>query len=545
MQEADWLDTSPSVQNAGSQLSQDTLLVHHFLQVSARRTPHKLALVCGEERLSFGRIEELSNRLAHALIAAGVVRGDRVAVYMDNAVEAVVAIFGILKAGAVFSIINPTTKADKLAYLMRDARPVAMITTNDAQRRRVIGEMLPAVAIPLVVWVNGVPDVEIPASVRACDWESLLAAASPELPCAGTIDVDLATIIYTSGSTGNPKGVMSTHHNMVFAATSISTYLENAADDIVFCALPLAFDYGLYQVIMAMRVGATLVLEKNFVFPYKAIEIMIRERVTGLPGVPTMFALLLSLRDLASHDLSALRYITNTAAALPVSHILELRAAFPHARLYSMYGLTECKRVSYLPPDELDRRPSSVGVAIPGTEVYIVDNDGNRLLPGAVGELVVRGSHVMRGYWEKPEETARRYKPGPLPGEMVLYTGDLFRMDDEGYLYFVSRKDDIIKSRGEKVSPKEIENTLYALDGVLEAAVIGVPDETLGEAIKVFVAPKEGVALSEREIRAFCARHLEDFMVPKYVEIWPALPKGGTGKIDKKELKACAASRAH
>lgn len=520
------------------------MLVHHFLEDSTRRTPQKIALVCGEQRLSFAQIDAAANQLANALIAEGVARGDRVALYMENAVETVVAIFGILKAGAVFSVINPSTKADKLVYMMHDERPSALITANQAQTRRVVAQTLPMAPVPLMVWVGGVPDGEALAGVRVRDWDDLLAGASTVAPRVATIDLDLSTIIYTSGSTGNPKGVMSTHRNMVFAATSISAYLENSAADIIFCALPLAFDYGLYQLIMSMRVGATLVLEKNFVFPYKAIEIMIRERVTGLPGVPTMFALLLGLKDLATYDLSALRYISNTAAALPVSHILKLRDAFPQVTLFSMYGLTECKRVSYLPPAELDRRPGSVGIAIPGTEVYIVDDDGNKTPPGVIGELVVRGSHVMRGYWEKPEETAKRFKPGAIPGEMVLYTGDLFRVDEEGFLYFISRKDDIIKSRGEKVSPKEIENTLYTLESVLEVAVVGVPDDVLGEAIKVFVAPKEGAVLTERDVRAHCSRHLEDFMMPKYVEIWSELPKGGTGKIDKKELKACAVSPA-
>lgn len=520
------------------------MLVHQFLEQSARTAPWKTALVCGDERLSYARLDAASNQLAHALIAAGVARGDRVAVYMDNSVEAAISIFGILKAGAVFSVINPTTKAEKLAYMLRDERPAALITSNDTLRVRVAAEALPAAPVPLVLWVGGVPGIAAPPAVRFESWERALAGVSDAAPRVGTIDLDLATIIYTSGSTGNPKGVMSTHCSMVFAATSITTYLENTPDDVIFCALPLAFDYGLYQLIMAVRVGATLVLEKNFVYPYKALEIMARERVTGFPGVPTMFALLLGLKDLAAHDLGALRYVTNTAAALPVSHILKLRAAFPQARLYSMYGLTECKRVSYLPPEELDRRPDSVGIAIPGTEVYVVDDAGRKAPPGAVGELVVRGSHVMRGYWEKPEETARRYKPGALPGEMVLYTGDLFRMDAQGFLYFVGRQDDIIKSRGEKVSPKEIENTLYAMEGVLDVAVVGVPDETLGEAIQVFIAPIEGVTLTERDVRAFCARRLEDFMMPKYIEIRAVLPKGGTGKIDKKELRACAVSRA-
>ncbi|GAC1445114.1 MAG: class I adenylate-forming enzyme family protein [Chloroflexota bacterium] len=518
-------------------------LVHHFLEDSARWSPDKTALVCGDRRLSFREIDEASNRVANGLVAEGVARADRVAVYMENSIEVVVAIFGILKAGAIFSVIDSSTKADKLAYMVRDERPVALMTANDTLRRRVMYEMLPLAPVPLVIWTGDLPEGEAPDAVRFRDWESLVATESMEAPRVATIDLDLATIIYTSGSTGNPKGVMSTHRNMVFAATSISTYLENTSDDIIFCALPLAFDYGLYQLIMAMRVGATLVLEKNFVFPHRALEIVIRERVTGFPGVPTMFSTLLDLKDLQSYDLKSLRYISNTAAALPVSHIVGLRAAFPRVTLFSMYGLTECKRVSYLPPEELDRRSGSVGIAIPGTEVYIIDHEGNRVGPGVVGELIVRGSHVMRGYWEKPDETAKRYKPGSIPGEVVLHTGDLFRTDDEGFLYFVGRQDDIIKSRGEKVSPKEIENALYGMEGVLEVAVIGIPDEKLGEAIQIFVAPKAGAPITERDIRAYCARHLEDFMAPKYVEIWPSLPKGGSGKIEKKELRACVESR--
>jgi acyl-coenzyme A synthetase/AMP-(fatty) acid ligase len=303
----------------------------------------------------------------------------------------------------------------------------------------------------------------------------------------------------------------------------------------------LSFGYGLYQLITCMAAGATLVLEKNFVFPARALEIMVRERVTGFPGVPTMFALLLGLTDLARHDLHALRYVTNAGAALPVSHLQALHAALPHVQIFSMYGQTECQRVCYLPPEEVERRPGSVGIAIPGTEVYIVDESGARVPPGTVGELVVRGSHVMRGYWEKPKETAERFRPGSLPGETVLYTNDLFRMDEDGFLYFVSRKDDIIKTRGEKVSPKEVENALFAMDGVREVAVVGVPDETLGEAVKAFVVPQDGVLLTEREIRAYCAQHLEDFMVPTYVVFLSGLPKMSSGKIDRQELRACAA----
>lgn len=246
-----------------------------------------------------------------------------------------------------------------------------------------------------------------------------------------------------------------------------------------------------------------------------------------------MFSMIMGLNNLSQFDLRRLRMITNTAAALSERHIKDLRALFPQATLFSMYGLTECKRVTYLPPDQLDKRPTSVGRGMPNEEVWLVDEQGRRLPNGSTGELVIRGSNVMRGYWEKPEHTARRLKPGPTPGEMLLYSGDVFRTDAEGYLYFVARKDDIIKSRGEKVSPKEVENILYALDGVQDAAVVGVPDDILGQAIKAFVVLRSGYSHSEKDVLRHCHKHLESFMVPKYIAIVPELPKTDTGKIKK------------
>ena len=358
---------------------------------------------------------------------------------------------------------------------------------------------------------------------------------------SGCIDLDLAALIYTSGSTGTAKGVMLTHLNIVSAATSITHYLENTENDVILNVLPLSFDYGLYQLLMAFKLGATLVLERSFTYPGAVLERIGEEGVTGFPIVPTIAALLLQL-DLSQFDLGSLRYVTNTAAALPVSHIERLRKLLPAAKLYSMYGLTECKRVSYLPPEQLDIRPDSIGRGMPNEEVYLVDDDGHRVSSG-VGELVVRGSNVMAGYWEMPEETARALRPGPFPGERVLYSGDLFRIDDEGYLYFVGRKDDIIKTRGEKVSPREVENALCGCEGIAEAAVVGVPDEILGHAVKAVVTLAAGSRLTERDIMRYCADHLEDFMVPRIIEIRPLLPKTGSGKIDKLELKTTGLTR--
>jgi acyl-CoA synthetase (AMP-forming)/AMP-acid ligase II len=317
----------------------------------------------------------------------------------------------------------------------------------------------------------------------------------------------------------------------------VSQYLGLRQTDRIFCALPLAFDYGLYQVLMAVRIGATVILEQSFVYPARALEVMARARATVFPGVPTMFAMLIGFGAINRYDLSALRLMTSTAAALPEAHIRAIRRAFPGVTFYSMYGLTECKRVSYLPPDQLDLRPNSVGRGMPNQEVWLVDDAGHRLPNGAQGELVVRGSHVMAGYWRRPEETHERLRPGAAPGERVLFTGDIFRTDEDGYLYFVARKDDIIKSRGEKISPREVENVLSALTGVAQAAVLGTPDPLLGEAIEAYVVIQPSSRLTERDIFRHCLDHLEQFMVPKSVTIVPSLPMTSTGKVDKRALR--------
>lgn len=504
------------------------MLVQHFLEHSADRLPTKVCLVCDDRRFTYAQIEQQANRLAHALIAYGVRRGDRVMLYLPNCVELVIGIFAALKAGGVFVIINPTTKAGKLAYIVDHCAAAALIT--DAHGAAGLLDIRPQLSTLRVVIATGGAE-----SIGAIDFQAVQARFPDARPPAINIDLDLACLIYTSGSTGAPKGVMSDHSNVVFAAGAIIEYLGNTEDDVVINVLPLSFDYGLYQLLMTFKFGGRLILEKGFAYPAAILRRIAAERVTGLPGVPTLFALLLEL-DLGAFDLSSLRYLTNTAAALPVDHIRRLRDKFPNVTLFSMYGLTETKRTLYLPPDQLDRRPGSVGIAIPGTEVWLEDEQGNRLGPDQIGELIVRGRHVMRGYWQDPIATAQRYRPGPLPGERVCHTGDLFRMDADGYFYFVGRRDDIIKSRGEKVAPKEVENVLYALPGVVEAAVVGVPDPVLGEAIKAFIVTRDDT-LTAADVLHHCRAHLEDFMLPKYVEFCPELPKTPSGKIKKTDLR--------
>jgi len=509
------------------------LLVNDFLEQSAACLPDKIALVCDGQRLTYAQVDAMADRLARALQAQGVGRGDRVILYLPNSVELVVGIFATLKANGVFVVVNATTKRDKLIYMMNNCGATVLVT-RAASARLVEDVLEQAPDLRFAILTGDASGKASSTRKQMLDFveiQQVYPATWPERRC---IDQDLACLIYTSGSTGDPKGVMSSHSNVVFATNSIITYLENREDDIVIDVLPLSFDYGLYQLLMVFKFGGTLVLERSFAYPVQILKRMEEERVTGFPGVPTMFAMLLQM-DLSEYDLSSLRYFTNTAAALPPSHIKQIRETFPWATMVSMYGLTETKRTLFLPPEQLDVRPGSVGIAIPGTEVWIEDEDGNRLGPSQVGELVIRGRHVMCGYWQNPEATAKRFRPGPIPGERVCYSDDLFKMDDEGYLYFVGRKDDIIKSRGEKVAPKEIENVLYGIPDVVEAAVIGVPDPILGQAMKAFVVV-EGNGLTEKDVLRHCRANLENFMVPQIIEFRDELPMTTSGKIKKTDL---------
>ena len=494
-------------------------LLHDLLADTARARPEAIAVTSGRATIRYRELARRSDALARTLADAGVERGDRVVIFADNGIDAVVAFWATLKANAVAVIVHPQTKPNKLDYLLADSRARAMIANPH---------------LPFAEPAAGAVHLRSVLVTGTSEWEEAQAAGAP--PVRRCIDIDLAAIIYTSGSTGEPKGVMLTHRNMLAAESSISEYLEIRSDDVILCVLPLAFDYGLYQMIMAVGAGARLVLERSFAFPAEILALVAAERVTGFPGVPTMFATMLAMRSVSKFDLTSIRYVTNTAAALPVKHVLALRDLFPAAKIFSMYGLTECKRCTYLPPEDLVRKPDSVGIAIPNTELWIVDDEDRRLPPGQVGQLVIRGATVMRGYWDKPEATAKKLRPGPLPGEVVLYTGDLCRLDDEGYLYFVARMDDVIKSRGEKVPPKAVESAILDIPGVREVAVIGVPDELLGQAIKAFVVVDPEVALDPAAIQRECRARLESFMVPTQIVLRDALPKSGNGKIQKTDL---------
>jgi len=511
--------------------------LHDYLHATAARLPDKVALVCDGRRLTYAELEARSNALAHALVRRGVRRGDRVVVFADNTVQTVVSFWGVLKANAVTALVNSQVKTEKLAHLLEDCRPTALVT--DARHTAIFAAAAARSPHLKSVIISGPRDAARTAGLPAVsDWDAALAAEPADAPPPRqNLDIDLASIVYSSGSTGDPKAIMLTHRNMLTAATSISTYLENTEDDVILDVLPLSLTYGLYQLITTVKVGARLVLERSFAYPAQVLQRMVEEGVTGLPGVPTMWAILTGMESLGGYDLSRLRYLTNAAAACPVKHLLRLHELLPHARIFSMYGQTECARGAYLPPEDLERKPGSIGIAPPNMEFWLVDENDRKLGPNQIGQLVIRSAMVMRGYWEKPEATAERLRPGPLPGETVLYTGDYGRLDDEGYLYFVSRMDDIIKSRGEKVSPKEVENALVDIPGVKEAAVIGIPDALLGQAVKAFLILEPGVTRSVKEVQLECGKRLEAFMVPREVEFVPDLPRTSGGKIKKSDLR--------
>lgn len=511
-------------------------LLHDSLADRAAENPSKAAVISGKGVLSYGELDERSARLAHTLQQAGVRRGDRVAVFMDNTLEAATSVFGILRAGAAFVMVNPLTKAPKLQYIANDCRIRGLLT--DAHLGSVVREAWEDIPSLRIVVQSGEDPVARNGSgpVRWMSFEHAVRAGE-RAGSPGTIPTDLAALIYTSGSTGNPKGVVHTHRSMVFARGSVSEYLGIQRDDVILNVLPLAFDYGLYQLLMAVGAGATLVLERSFAYPGKVFASMEEHGVTVFPGVPTVFSLLL-----ASHRRKALRFpevraVTNTAAALPTEFFQGLREIFPNADLFPMYGLTECKRVSYLPPDRVDDKPGSVGIPIPGTEVFLRGPEGEPVAPGEAGILHVRGPHLMLGYWESPEQTREMLVPGDIEGEVVLRTGDWFRMDADGFLYFLGRSDDIIKTRGEKVSPAEVEEALYAIPGVREAAVRGVADPVLGEAIRAYVVVSPDSGLDERALRRGLSGRLESFMVPRELVFRDSLPKSPNGKILRRGLE--------
>src|SRR5664280_2926542 len=505
--------------------------------ISARKNTNKTAVIVKNREYSYYDLKTEAEKMARHLLFAGIKRGDRVAVYMNNSWQSIVSIYGITLSGAVFLVINPQTKAGKLHYILKDSGARILITES-LQKNELISTLDDSSDIEEVIITGDISAISGLTKVASVDFEeALLTGANTSTILPKAIPNDLAALIYTSGSTGFPKGVMMTHQSMVFTSWSLVEYLRLSEEDRIILLLPLAFDYGLYQLLMAITIGGTLIVEQSFTFPasvYKQIEL---SKPTVFPGVPTIYAMMIAANKKSGLAFDCIRKVTNTAAALPEEFIPDLKRIFPNALIFKMYGLTECKRVCYLEPELVDIKTESVGKAIPGTEIFLLSQDGKPVQPGERGILHIRGPHVMLGYWHKEELSREMLREGTLPGERILCSNDWFKMDEDGFLYFQGRTDDIIKTRGEKVSPLEIENIIYKIPGIKEVAVIGVPDELMGEAIIAFVTTHGNSEIGETEIQKECSSRLELFMIPKRIIFLTEMPKSSNSKIDKKELR--------
>ncbi len=541
----------------------ESALLPELISQAACRVPGGIALGYGKAALTYGELDASVRQFASGLLGLGLLRGERVAIYLEKRFETVIASFGAPSGGGVFVPVNPLLKPEQVAFILQDCNVRVLLTSPDRLalladalplcpdlRHVVVTDAAPGLPVAQVASVHGLPVTR---------WSDLL--ASPPRPGHRVIDVDMAAILYTSGSTGKPKGVVLSHRNMVAGAKSVASYLENNAQDTLLAALPLSFDAGFSQLTTAFHVGARVVL-LNYLMPRDVLKAMEREQVTGLTAVPPLYIQLTQMEWPAAIN-AHLRYFANTGGRMPRETLTLLRQRVPKAKPFLMYGLTEAFRSTYLPPEEVDRRPDSIGKAVPNAEILVLRDDGSPCAPQETGELVHRGALVGQGYWNDAEKTAERYKllapdaPGRAPGlqlpEYAVFSGDNVRMDAEGFLYFIGRRDEMMKTSGYRVSPTEVEEIVYATKLVGECAAFGVEHATLGQAIHVIATPPavdgdQGLLVDTAALApallAACRIHMPAYMVPAGIEFVPGpLPRNPNGKIDRKLLASTWVAR--
>jgi len=513
-------------------------LVQELIYCSAEQRPEAEALRDKGNQLSYQQFAGTVDRAASLFLNLGLSRAERVAVYMEKRLETVTALFGAAAAGGVFVPVNPLLKPEQVGHILNDCNVRVLVTSPER-----LEQLRPTLAgchdLRAVVLVGG-NLVDAPDGIEVVNWSEC--ERVPAISKHKVIDADLAAILYTSGSTGRPKGVVLSHRNLVAGAASVTQYLENTSEDRILSVLPLSFDYGLSQLTTAFHVGACCVL-MNYLLPRDVVRAVARERITGLAAVPPLWVQLAPL-DWPEGITNHLRYITNSGGHMPKSTLDALRTKLPQTRPYLMYGLTEAFRSTYLPPEEVDRRPDSIGKAIPNAEILIVREDGTSCAPGEPGELVHRGIHVAQGYWNDPEKTSDRFRPvpGKLAGlpltEIAVWSGDTVKMDEDGYLYFVGRRDEMIKTSGYRVSPTEVEEVAYSTGLASEFAAIGVSHAMLGQAVVLIAyGPSNNDDQLNEHLLNACKLRLPAFMVPVQIVIRKdPLPRNPNGKIDRKHM---------
>jgi acyl-CoA ligase (AMP-forming) (exosortase A-associated) len=514
-------------------------LIHDFIFTSADRAPQAQALSYQGVGLSYAALAGMVEQAAAAWIGLGLAAGERLAVYLEKREENVAAMFGASAAGAVFVPVNPLLKPEQVGYILADC-DVRVLVTSRARLDQLAPQLSHCPQLRTVVILGSTEELAPIAGLQLLSWRECMRSGATAQPHR-RIDTDMAAILYTSGSTGKPKGVVLSHRNMVTGALSVAEYLGNNEQDRILSVLPLSFDYGLSQLTTAFASGASAVL-MNYLLLRDIIDTVEQERITGLAAVPPLW---IQLSQLSWTNAQRLRYITNSGGAMQRPTLDALRQALPHTRIYLMYGLTEAFRSTYLAPEQLGKRPDSIGKAIPNVEVLVLHADGTPCAANEPGELVHRGALVALGYWNDPEKTAERFRPIPprVPGlpvpELAVWSGDTVRADEEGYLYFIGRNDEMIKTSGYRVSPTEVEEIAYGTGLVGEAVALGIPHPMLGQAIVLLATAAPGTELDSARLLAACKARLPSYMVPAMVDIRTRpLPRNPNGKIDRKLLSS-------
>jgi acyl-CoA ligase (AMP-forming) (exosortase A-associated) len=512
-------------------------LIHHLLENAVLQCPDKIALKHGDRVITYHQLMEESTKLGALIKSLDIKGGERVGILLDKSVEQVVSFFGISMSGGVSVFINPILKKEQMEHIIRDSDARTLICTKREWQRNKID-------LPIkIIYMDETLGKESAERGDGINWSSVKDSLEKRISEDSQISDDIANIIYTSGSTGKPKGVVITHRNLIEGAEIVSSYLEITQEDKLLSVLPFNFDYGLNQLTTSILKAATLVLHKFFLANdlLRALE---KEKITGFAGMNPIWVKIFNEKFGAKkeYDFSNLRYITNSGGKVPESTVRKMQAFFPQTKIYLMYGLTEAFRSTYLPPHELDKRPNSIGKAIPNVEILVLNEKGEECKPGEVGELVHRGALITRGYWNDPEKTEKIFRKNPLLkdqnhlNETVVFSGDLVMKDEEGFLYYVSRKDSMIKTMGYRVSPTEVEESLLKLDGVADAVVFGKEIET-GDQIIVAVIQSNSKEVEEKQLMVQCKKTLPEYMLPKEFHFEKEFPKTANGKVDRSLLQ--------
>lgn len=508
------------------------IFLHDMLTKSALENPHKTAFVDKERHFTYGQVEGDSTRLANFLVSKGLNHGDRIGIFSTKNIEEIIAIFAVMKIGCIFVHINPYYKECQLTHVIDDC-DIKVLLVNEI-KAAVLKKIHPgenSLSLNIVIGLSPVTGLEKEYNNKLYYLEKILKeSSSTAISHRKHKDSDAAAVIYTSGSTGNPKGIIVTHKIFFDSTVTSASVLENNRDDRLISTAPFSFDGALSQLFTAIFVGGTLVLQESN-FPGDIVKTMINERITGFHAVPSSWRMLLQKHSpLAKHKYPYLRYISIIGEVFPRDDLFKLKSILNNTKIFMMYGTTEAFRSTFLHPHQLEKKPGSVGKAFPGVEITIVDHNGRICHPGEIGEIVHKGAFISPGYWNDPVKSREVFKGNSL------YTGDLGKIDDEGDLYFIGRKDRMFKSYGYRINPEEIETCLYKMPETSEAAVFTIPEGNFGVRLKAVVSTNNQHTLTQRDVMNHCKKYLPYYMVPGIVEFRTSLPKTGTNKIDRSLL---------